>query len=240
MNSNQTLPRIVAIIPAFNEEKSVANVVRGLLRIGPNVTPLVIDDGSSDRTAEVAREAGAEVISLLQNLGIGGAVQTGYLYARKRGYDIAVQVDADGQHKPDQLMKIVEPLLRGEADLVLGSRFVERTSYVAGSARRLGIRILASFVSAINRQRLYDVTSGFRAIGRKGIELFAVDYATDYPEVDSLVLIKKRGLRIVEVPVEMEPRQEGSSSITPLRSVYYMVKVTLVLFMRSLKKETIR
>jgi glycosyltransferase involved in cell wall biosynthesis len=240
MKLNDALPRIVAIIPAFNEEKNVSDVIEGLKRLGPHVTPLVIDDGSSDRTAEVARRAGAEVISLLQNLGIGGAVQTGYLYALERNFDIAVQVDADGQHKPAELTKIIEPLLRGEADLVLGSRFVERTSYVSGTTRRFGIRILAAFVSALNHQRLYDVTSGFRAVGRDGIKLFAVDYATDYPEVDSLVLFKKKGLRIVEVPVEMEPRQEGSSSITPLRSVYYMLKVTLVLFMRSLKKETIR
>lgn len=240
MNPTETLPRIVAIVPAYNEERSVGLVVAELRGLGPNVTPLVIDDGSSDRTAEVARRAGAEVISLLQNLGIGGAVQTGYLYAREQGYDIAVQVDADGQHKPSELMKIVEPLLRGEADLALGSRFVSQTAYVGSTARRLGIRILASLVSALNRQRLYDVTSGFRAVNRKGIRLFAADYATDYPEVDSLVLLKKQGLRIVEVPVEMEPRLEGNSSITPLRSVYYMLKVTLVLFMRSLKKETVR
>lgn len=226
-------PKVVIIIPAYNEEKSIGKVVRTILSLHPEFSVLVVNDGSSDQTALVAAKAGANVITLPQNLGIGGAVQTGYLYAYRHGYDIAVQVDADGQHKPEELDKIILPLLRGEADLVLGSRFVEKTSYQGSASRRAGIMILSKLVSLVTRQPLKDVTSGFRAINRRGIELFAREYSTDYPEVDSLVYMKKKGYRIKEVSVEMEQRAAGVSSITALKSAYYMVKVTLSILMKS-------
>lgn len=230
-----TSPKVVIIIPAYNEERSIGNVVSTILALHPEFSVLVINDGSTDHTASVAEKAGAKVVTLPQNLGIGGAVQTGYLYASRHGYDIAIQVDADGQHKPEELDKIILPLLRGEADLVLGSRFVEKTRYQSSAGRRTGIMILSSLVSLFTRQPLKDVTSGFRAINRRGIELFAKDYSTDYPEVDSLVLIKKKGYRIKEVSVEMEQRTAGTSSITALKSAYYMIKVTLSIVMKSFR-----
>jgi glycosyltransferase involved in cell wall biosynthesis len=228
-------PKVCIIIPAYNEENSVPNVIRKILRLHPFFTVLVINDGSSDRTSAVAKAAGADVITLPQNLGIGGAVQTGYIYAAKNGYDIAIQVDADGQHKPEELDKIIAPIIRNEADMVVGSRFVERTSYQSSAGRRTGIVILSSLVSLFARQSLKDVTSGFRAINRKGIEMFAKDYSTDYPEVDSLILAKKKKLRIQEVSVEMEQRHTGTSSITMIKSAYYMIKVTLSIMMKSFR-----
>jgi glycosyltransferase involved in cell wall biosynthesis len=227
--------KVCIIIPAYNEERSIFHVIREILQLHPDFTVLVVNDGSSDRTEQVAKSAGADVITLPQNLGIGGAVQTGYRYAAARGYDIAVQVDADGQHKPEELDKILEPIRQDEADMVLGSRFVEQTGYRSSAGRRTGIIILSSLVTLFARQPLKDVTSGFRAINRKVIKMFAEDYSTDYPEVDSLILVKKEKFRIREVPVEMEQRQTGSSSITSLKSVYYMIKVSLSIMMKSFR-----
>lgn len=227
--------KICIIVPAYNEEMSVSHVVYSILRMHPTFTVLVVNDGSSDRTAIVARDSGAKVINLPHNLGIGGAVQTGYLYCARKGFDIAVQVDADGQHKPEELSKIIQPLLEDQADMVLGSRFMTQTAYRSTLGRRIGIHILAMLVSLFTRQSITDPTSGFRAINRRGIELFARDYSTDYPEVDSLVLLKKHRLRIREVAVEMEQRQAGHSSITPIRSMYYMFKVTLSIMMNSFR-----
>lgn len=227
--------KVCIIIPAYNEEKSIPHVIHRIYRTHPDFTVLVINDGSSDRTAAVAKAAGANVISLPQNLGIGGAVQTGYLFCARNGFDVAVQVDADGQHKPEELDKIIAPILDGQADMVLGSRWVQKTSYRSTAGRRAGIFILASLVSLFTLQSLTDPTSGFRAVNRRGIELFAEEYSTDYPEVDSLVLLKKRGLRIREVAVEMDRRQAGQSSITSIRSVYYMFKVTLSIMMKSFR-----
>lgn len=233
-------PKILIIIPAYNEENSIQDVVRELLAVPANLTVLVVNDGSADHTAEQADLAGAEVISLAYNLGIGGAVQTGYIYAERHHYDIAVQVDADGQHKPRELSRLLQPIFCGTADMVLGSRFVTRTQYRSSFSRRLGIIVLSGLVSIMNRQRIYDVTSGFRAVNHKGIALFARDYSTDFPEVDSLVLFKHHGLRIQEISVEMEPRLTGRSSITKLKSLYYMLKVSLTLLMRMIRKERIK
>jgi hypothetical protein len=227
--------KIIAIIPAFNEEKSISTVVKKLSSLYPYIDILVINDGSTDQTSYYAEKFGANVITLPYNLGIGGAVQTGYLYARNHEYDIAIQIDADGQHKPDELYKILQPLLNDEADLIVGSRFIEKTSYRSSLSRRIGIAVLSILVGFIARQHITDATSGFRIVNKKGIRLFARDYATDYPEVDSLVLVKKHGLRIKEVPVEMEQRLHGSSSITAIRSVYYMIKVSVTLLMRAIR-----
>ncbi|RED55346.1 glycosyltransferase family 2 protein [Cohnella lupini] len=226
---------ICIVIPAFNEEISIPYVIHALLRRYPDFTVLVVNDGSSDLTAEVAAAAGARVVTLPHNLGIGGAVQTGYLYCARKGFKIAVQVDADGQHKPEELAKIIQPIVDGRADMVLGSRFLEKTSYRSTLGRRVGIFILSKLVSLFVRQSVTDPTSGFRAVNRRGIELFARDYSTDYPEVDSLVLLKKHRLRILEVPVEMDRRQAGRSSITPIRSMYYMLKVTLSIMIKSFR-----
>ncbi len=225
--------KVVVIIPAYNEQDSIGLVIKQVLQY--HCTVLVIDDGSSDQTGSAAAKAGAEVISLPQNLGIGGAVQTGYLFAFRHGYDIAVQVDADGQHKPRELHKILQPLLDGEADLALGSRYIAKTSFKSSFSRRTGMILLSLLVTMLTGQRIYDTTSGFRAANRKVIELFAHEYSTDYPEVDALVLARKNGMRIKEVSVEMDQRCAGESSITPFRSAYYVTKVILALLVRSLR-----
>jgi glycosyltransferase involved in cell wall biosynthesis len=232
---NRVGPRILIIIPAYNEEKSIGVVVKSILCNCPGVTVLVVDDGSMDYTALQAKAAGAKVISLPQNLGIGGAMQTGYLYAFYNDFDIAIQIDADGQHKSEELSKLLEPLKNNEADLVLGSRYIEKTTFKSTLGRRIGMVVLSTLVSVLARQRIYDTTSGFRGVNAKVIKLFAKEYSTDYPEVDSLVLVRKNGLRIKEVPVEMEQRLAGKSSITPMKSAYYMTKVSLALFIRSMR-----
>ena len=196
----------------------------------PGLDIVVVDDGSGDRTAAVAAARGAHVIRLPFNLGIGGAVQTGYRYAFEHGFDVAMQVDGDGQHDPAQLPLILGPLLDGDADLVVGSRFAEGGAYRSTAARRLGIRIFARIVSAVVRQRVTDTTSGFQALNRKGIRLFAADYPHDYPEVEATVMCVKHKLRLQEVPVTMRERGGGRSSITALRSIYYMAKVLLAIF----------
>jgi glycosyltransferase involved in cell wall biosynthesis len=220
----------LAIVPAFNEEVSVGRVIDELRDFDPGFEIAVVDDGSTDRTAGVADDRGAHVIRLPFNLGIGGAMQTGYRYAFEHGFDIAVQVDGDGQHDPAQLPRILEPVLDGDADLVVGSRFAGPGAYRSTALRRVGIRIFASVVSAVVGQRVTDTTSGFRAVNRKGIALFAADYPHDYPEVEATVMCVKHKLRLLEVPVEMRERSGGQSSITALRSVYYMTKVLLAIF----------
>jgi hypothetical protein len=221
----------LAVVPAFNEEASVGRVIDEIRAFDPGFDIVVVDDGSTDRTAGVAADRGAHVLRLPFNLGIGGAVQTGYRYAFERGYDVAAQVDGDGQHDPAQLPKILAPLLAGSADLVVGSRFAGRgAAYRSSATRRVGIRIFARIVSAVVRQRVTDTTSGFRAVNRKGIALFAADYPHDYPEVEATVMSVKHKLRLQEVPVEMRERSGGRSSITALRSVYYMAKALLAIF----------
>jgi glycosyltransferase involved in cell wall biosynthesis len=191
---------------------------------------VVVDDGSTDGTAAAAASAGARVVRLPYNLGIGAAVQTGFQYARDRGFDVAVQIDGDGQHDPRELPRLLAPVVAGEADIVVGTRFGTSALYRGSLARRIGIGIFARAVSVIVGRRMTDTTSGFRAAGRRAIELFAADYPHDYPEVEATVLVFRHRLRVLEVPVAMRHRASGRSSITPLRSVYYMAKVSLALF----------
>jgi glycosyltransferase involved in cell wall biosynthesis len=220
----------IAIVPALNEEHTVGRVIDELAAFDPGFDVVVVDDGSTDRTAGIAADRGAHVLRLPFNLGIGGAVQTGYRFAFERGYDVAVQVDGDGQPDPTQLPAILGPVLAGEADLCVGSRFAGPGGYRSSFTRRLGIRLFAGIVSAVVRQKVTDTTSGFRAVNRKGIALFAADYPHDYPEVEATVMCVKHKLRLQEVPVEMRERGAGASSITALRSVYYMTKVLLAIF----------
>jgi glycosyltransferase involved in cell wall biosynthesis len=220
----------MAIVPAYNEQATVGRVIAELFEFDAGLDVIVVDDGSTDRTAGLADEAGAHVLRLPFNLGIGGAMQTGFRYAFERGYDVAVQVDGDGQHDPSELPKILAPVVAGEADLVVGTRFGGGESFRSTALRRVGIRVFAWTVSRIVGQRVTDTTSGFRAVSRRGIALFAVDYPHDYPEVEATVMVAKAKLRLVEVPVSMRERAGGRSSITALRSVYYMAKVLLALF----------
>jgi glycosyltransferase involved in cell wall biosynthesis len=222
--------RIAVIMPALNEGGQIASVIAEIRELDPEIDVIVVDDGSSDHTATEARRAGAEVIRLPYNVGIGGAVQTGYQYALEHGFDLAVQVDGDGQHDPREIPQVVAPILEGVADLVVGTRFVKGGGYRGTRLRRIGIRIFAGIVSLMVGQRVSDTTSGFRAVNRKAIRLFATDYPHDYPEVESIVLLSRHRLRMLEVPVQMRVRETGNSSITTLRSVYYMVKVLLALF----------
>ncbi|MGZ4320296.1 MAG: glycosyltransferase family 2 protein [Gaiellaceae bacterium] len=222
--------RGIAIVPAYNEALNIGRVVDELRVFDPELAVVVISDGSSDRTAEVAAEHGAHVIRLPFNLGIGGAVQTGFRYAWENGYQLAVRCDGDGQHNPAELPKVLAPVLAGEADICVGSRFTSAEGYRSSVTRRIGIRLLALVVSAIARQRVTDTTSGFQALNRRALALFAGDYPHDYPEVEGMVMTIRHRLRLQEVPVTMREREHGSSSITALRSIYYMVKVFTALF----------
>jgi glycosyltransferase involved in cell wall biosynthesis len=227
----RTALRRIAIVPAHNEEGSIGGVVREILAFDPGLEIVVVDDGSSDRTAARAAAAGAHVVRLPFNLGIGGAVQTGFRYALEHGFELAVRLDGDGQHDPDELPALLAPLLAGEADIVVGSRFAARDGHYRGPlARRLGIRLFARIVSLLVGQRVTDTTSGFQALNRRGIALFAADYPHDYPEVEATVMVHRHRLRLREVPVRMRERSAGASSITGLRSVYYTAKVLLALF----------
>jgi glycosyltransferase involved in cell wall biosynthesis len=231
--------RRLAIVPALNEEANVGAVIDELRAFDPGLEIVVVDDASIDATAAVAAARGAHVVRLPFNLGIGGAVQTGYRYAFEHGFDVAVQVDGDGQHDPSQLPLILGPLLDGEADMVVGSRFAGDGEYRSTATRRIGIRIFARVVSAVVRQRLTDTTSGFRAVNRRGIALFAADYPHDYPEVEATVMLVKHQLRLKEVPVTMRARGGGRSSITAPRSIYYMAKVLLAIFVGLFRRSAV-
>jgi glycosyltransferase involved in cell wall biosynthesis len=233
--------RRVAIVPAFNEEHTIARVVDELRAFDDGLDVVVIDDASADGTARVARARGAQVLRLPFNLGIGGAVQTGFRFAFEHGYDIAVRVDGDGQHDPAQLGRVLAPVLDGDADMCVGSRFARdaEAGYQSSRSRRLGIRLLAWVVSRIVGQRVTDTTSGFQALNRNGIALFARDYPHDYPEVEATVMLFRHRLRLVEVPVEMREREAGRSSITALRSIYYMVKVLLAIFVGLFRRNVV-
>jgi glycosyltransferase involved in cell wall biosynthesis len=229
----------IAIVPALNEEETVGRVIDEIRAFDPGFAIVVVDDGSTDRTAGVGADRGAHVLRLPFNLGIGGAMQTGFRFAFEQGYDIAVQIDGDGQHDPSQLPKILGPVLAGEADLCVGSRFTGDGAYRSSFARRVGIKIFAGVVSAVVRQKVTDTTSGFRAVNRKGIALFASDYPHDYPEVEATVMCVKHKLRLTEVPVTMRERGGGASSITAIRSVYYMTKVLLAIFVGLFRRYTV-
>jgi glycosyltransferase involved in cell wall biosynthesis len=205
--------RRIVIVPAFNEERSIAAVIAEIRAADPEFELVVIDDGSTDRTAAVAAAAGANVLTLPFNLGIGGAVQTGYQYALEKGFDLAVQVDGDGQHDPGEIASLLEPILDGQADMVVGTRFATAGGYRGTRVRRVGIRLFAAIVSLIVRARVTDTTSGFRAVNRKAIRLFAADYPPDYPEAEATVLLARHKLRMVEVPMQMRVRETGNSSI---------------------------
>ena len=235
-----TADRIIAVVPAYEEEGAIGGVVAEILATDSRLDVVVVDDGSSDGTANAAAAAGATVVALPFNLGIGGAVQTGFRFALEQGYEVAVRLDGDGQHDPAELPKLLAPLEAGEADIVTGSRFADGdTAYRPPLARRAGIVFFAKLVSLLTRQRVTDTTSGFQALNRRGISLFAGDYPSDYPEVEATLLVLKHRLRLVEVPVRMREREHGTSSITFLGSVYYMLKVTLALLVAMFRKYTL-
>jgi glycosyltransferase involved in cell wall biosynthesis len=224
-------------VPAYNEERNVGRVLDELRALDPGLDVVVVSDGSTDHTVDVAAARGAHVIRLPFNLGIGGAVQTGFRHAWEEGYELAVRLDGDGQHDPGELRALVAPVVTGEADLAVGSRFVAGGGYRSSAARRVGIRILARVVSAIARQRLTDTTSGFQACNRRAIAVYAADLPHDYPEVEGMVMAIKHRIRLVEVPVTMREREHGRSSIGALASIYYMVKILLALFVDLFRRD---
>jgi len=221
-------------VPAFNEEASIAQVVKQLKEHIPWGDILVVDDGSRDRTARRARESGAMVLSLPYNMGIGSTVQSGFLFAKEKGYHFAVQVDGDGQHPAADVPRLLAALEDG-ADMAIGSRFVAPTGYRAPLFRNIGIKIFSLLVSMIVGKRVYDTTSGFRAINRRAILLLTQEYPHDYPEVEALITLHRHGMRFVEIPVAMNHREEGRSSISAGAAVYYMLKVTLATLVASIK-----
>lgn len=225
--------RHLAIVPAHNEEGAIMATVEEIRRFAPDFDILVIDDGSTDTTAARAESAGARVVRLPFNLGIGGAMQTGYLYAQEHAYDVAVQIDGDGQHNPRSIRDLLNRLLsEPELNMVTGSRFLEvdGDGHRSSAPRRVGIIIFARLVSLITGRRVTDPTSGLRMTSRVGIELFARDYPHDYPEVEAILLMHAHRLESCEIPVTMRPRTSGVSAISSTQPIYYMVKVLLAVF----------
>lgn len=224
--------RTLIIIPAYNEAKTLSGLLTAIKKYAPECDVVVINDSSRDNTLHVCRDQGVSVIDLPVNLGIGGAVQSGYRYARYKDYDAAVQVDGDGQHNPEFIDRLLAELENG-ANICIGSRFLSNEGYRSTKVRRFAIRYFSSLIYIFTGKRIKDPTSGFRACDRKAICLFAGDYPRDYPEPESIVNAAKNKLKMVEVPVVMNERKEGKSSITMMRSLYYMVKVSLAIIIAS-------
>lgn len=228
--------KTIVIIPAYNEQDNIRNTLRDLRENAPDMDVLVMNDCSTDGTEAILQEEKVNHLRFPVNLGIGGGVQAGYRYARNNGYDIAIQFDGDGQHEAKYLQALLEPILAGEADIAIGSRFVEREGFQSSGARRLGIGILSKLIRFLCGVKVQDVTSGMRAVNRRFIEEYAEHYAQDYPEPEALLYAGMHGARIREVPVQMRERAGGKSSISALRSVYYMIKVSLALIIGRISK----
>lgn len=228
--------KVLIIIPAYNEAESIEDVISAVKKELPDAGIVVINDGSRDATSSLSKRLGATVADLPYNMGIGAAMQTGYKYAVLNDYDIAVQVDGDGQHPPDQINYLIGPISKGKADMVIGSRFLEMGEYHPSLARNIGIKIFSTVISLITGRKITDTTSGFRAVNKGAIRFFAQNYPDDYPEVEAIVLFCKAGFNIMETAVRMKERTGGKSSITALQAVYYMVKVLLSVFIDMLKK----
>ena len=226
--------KTLIIIPAFNEEGSIEKVVNNLTEKFPQYDYLVVNDGSTDGTKNICSGNGYQVVNLVINMGIGGAVQTGYRYARDNHYDIAVQIDGDGQHDVSFLAEMIKLIEENKADVVIGSRFVEKEGFQSSQMRRVGINFLSILAWIMTGVRVKDITSGYRVINRKFIKIFAEDYPSDYPEPEAMVIAAVHGGKILEYPVVMRERENGESSITLRKSVYYMIKVTLAMLIRRL------
>ena len=220
---------MLVVVPAFNEQDSVGSVVHEVRRVDPLIDVLVVDDGSGDRTGRAAAQAGAAVCRLPYNLGVGGAMRTGYRYAIREGYDVVVQVDADGQHDASYIPRLIEGL--EHADVVVGARFAGEGDYVVRGPRRWAMRLLAGVLSRLAHHRLSDVTSGFRAVNRRGIRLFSEHYPSEYlgDTVESLVIAVRTGCTVSEVPVSMRIRSSGRASQTTFRSVLYLARAVVAL-----------
>lgn len=223
------MSKVLIIIPAYNEEKNIEKVVDNIVNNFPEYDYVVVNDGSRDGTRDVCKARGYEFLNLSINLGIGGAVQTGYKYARDKGYDVAVQIDGDGQHDIAYLAEMLPFLESGEADIVIGSRFIDKEGFQSSAARRTGIKLLSSLIFLCTGKRIKDVTSGFRAVNKRFINIYAQYYPIDYPEPEAIVAAVMNRGKIKEYPVIMREREAGKSSINFVKSIYYMIKVSLAI-----------
>ena len=224
------------IIPAYNEAENIVKTVEQIKAKAPDFDYIIINDCSFDKTLSICREHNYNVINLPINLGIGGAVQTGYLYAYENDYDLAVQVDGDGQHDPEFLKEMSKFFENSNVDMVIGSRFIEKNGFQSSKIRRIGISFFSILIKLLTGKVITDPTSGLRMVGKKGIELFARDYPKDYPEPETIVAMLKRNCNIIEIPVIMREREGGVSSIYMKKSVYYMVKVTMAILIEKIRK----
>lgn len=233
------MAKVLGIIPCYNEEANIESLLKELSAYSEILDVVIINDCSKDRTSEICSSINANVVNLPCNLGIGGAVQTGYLYAKQYGYDIAVQIDGDCQHDPAYIKDLISPILDGKADFSIGTRFINKEGFQSSSIRRVGIMYFSVLLKMLTKQQVSDPTSGFRACNKSIIEFFADNYPTDYPEPESIMTLSRTGYRISEVPVKMRERAGGQSSIKALKSFYYMVKVSLAILIDSTRKKMI-
>lgn len=238
------MKKILIIIPAYNEEANILNTFTSIVefnkKYGTKYDVIVINDGSNDKTKQICIDNNIPMISLINNLGIGGAMQTGYKYACENNYDIALQYDGDGQHDVAYVEKIIKPIIEGEADFVIGSRFIykEISEFQSSYVRRIGINVISFFTKLITGEKIYDVTSGFRAANRNVVTFFANNYPTEYPEPITNAELLKMHYKIKEVPVAMKERQGGISSINSWKSVYYMLNVVLAVLVIGIRRYT--
>lgn len=225
----------IVIIPAYNEAASIENTIKDIVENAKGFDYVIINDCSKDNTYEICEKNKFNVLNLPLNLGIGGAVQTGYLYAYENGYDIAVQFDGDGQHDAKYLNAMSEIIEKEEIDMVIGSRFIDKEGFQSSSMRRVGIKYFSVLIKILTGARVTDPTSGLRMCNRKIIGMFAENYPKDYPEPETTVKVLRKKMKVKEIPVIMRAREEGTSSITPKKSIYYMFKVTIAILIERIR-----
>ena len=227
--------KCLVIIPAYNEEENIVQTIEEIKKSTAGFDYVIINDCSTDSTGKVCEERGYNIVNLPINLGIGGAVQTGYKYACDNGYDYAVQVDGDGQHNPSYLEEMLHAIVESQADMVIGSRFIKKEGFQSSGVRRIGIKYFTFLIRILTGKIVTDPTSGLRMVNRKVIEQFAKCYPKDYPEPESVVTLLKAGSKVCEIPVVMRERIGGVSSISPMKSIYYMIKVTIAILMEKIR-----
>lgn len=226
----------LVIIPAYNEEGNIVKTVSDVQKNAPSFDYIIINDCSTDNTLQVCREHGYQVLSLPCNMGIGGGVQTGYLYASRNGYDYAVQFDGDGQHNAEYLEEMAEQMEAKGLDMLIGSRYIQKEGFQSSGLRRMGIKYFTGLIRLVTGTTITDPTSGMRMVNSDVIQLFAKDYPKDYPEPESVVTLLKKGRKVEEIPVRMNAREEGNSSISAIKAVYYMIKVSLAILIAAVRK----
>ncbi|MCY9664834.1 glycosyltransferase family 2 protein [Paenibacillus alginolyticus] len=228
--------KILIIVPAFNESRNLVRLLKKFKSLSLQFDIVVINDCSTDNTSEIAKKHGVIVIDLPCNLGIGGAVQTGYLYARNNNYDVAIQVDGDGQHNPEYIENLIAPIINRSANLVIGSRYIKKEGFQSSYLRRIGISYFKGLIQVLCGKTITDPTSGFRACDSNIISLFASNYPKDYPEPESIVFLLRNNFKVLEVPVVMNDREAGKSSIRSFKTIYYMIKVSLAILIDVLRR----